>query len=44
VESRNYEVVETSCNVHIARGETMLLRWYLLAGTFAKTRERAEFY
>jgi hypothetical protein len=30
--------------VHIARGETMLLRWYLLAGTFAKTRERAEFY
>lgn len=41
VESRNYEAVETSCNMHIARGETLLLRWYLLAGTFAKTRERA---
>ena len=40
-ESRNYEVVETSCNVCIASGESLLVRWYLVAGAFAQARERA---
>ena len=40
-ESRNYEVVETSCNVGIAPGESLLVRWYLVAGAFGQVHERA---
>lgn len=42
VQTRDYEAVETSCKVRVPKGESVVFRWYLLAGGFAKTRERAQ--
>jgi len=42
IATRNYNVVEASCSVRIKPGETLVARWYLLAGPFAEVRKRAE--
>jgi hypothetical protein len=40
--TRDYNVVEASCSVRIQPGETLVARWYLLAGPFAEVCKRAE--
>jgi len=42
IATRDYNVVEASCSVRIEPGETLVARWYLLAGSFADVRKRAE--
>lgn len=39
--TRDYNVVETSCSVRIQPGETLSVRWFLVAGSFEHTRQRA---
>lgn len=41
VATRDYNVVETSCNVRIKPNETLVTRWFLVAGSFEQTRKRA---
>jgi len=41
VSTRNYEVVETSCNVDIPPGGSLLVRWYLLVGSLENTAKKA---
>jgi hypothetical protein len=41
IATRDYNVVEASCSVRIQPGETLVVRWYLLAGSFAEVRQRA---
>jgi len=40
--TRDYNVVEASCSVRIKPGETLVARWFLLAGPFAEVCTRAE--
>jgi hypothetical protein len=40
-DGRDYEAVETSCSVDIKPGDSLLVRWYLVAGSFEKVRARA---
>jgi hypothetical protein len=40
-DNRDYEAVETACSIDLNPGESLLVRWYLVAGPFGKVRARA---
>ncbi len=40
-DGRDYEAVETSCSVNLPPGESLALRWYLVAGSFENVQARA---
>lgn len=40
-DSRDYEVVETSCSISLPPGESIALRWFLVTGSFENVRARA---
>jgi len=40
-DGRDYEAVETSCSVNLRPGDSIAVRWYLVAGSFENVRARA---
>ncbi len=38
---RDYDAVETSCSVNLPPGESIMVRWNILVGSFAQVRQRA---